>query len=41
LDFPAFLLEIDSVALKAKLTGRIFESHRERVNMTLNVEQVN
>ena len=41
LDFPAYLLEIDPVALKTKLTGRIFESHRERVNMTLNVEQVN
>ncbi|XP_045027352.1 unconventional myosin-If isoform X1 [Daphnia magna] len=39
LDFPAFLLEIDPVALKSKLTGRIFESHREKVNMTLNVEQ--
>ena len=40
LDFPAYLLEIDPQALKTKLISRVFESNRERLDMTLNVEQV-
>lgn len=40
LDFPAYLLDIDPQALKTKLISRIFESNRERLDMTLNVEQV-
>ena len=43
LDFPAYLLEIDSEALKTKLISRIFDSKwggkSERLDVTLNVEQ--
>eukprot|EP00794_Sanderia_malayensis_P009899 gene9900-10912_t len=43
LQFPAYLLQIDSEILKEKLTGRLMESKwgktSETIRMTLNVEQ--